>query len=263
MEVVLEKLKEQILQTVDCEAIVLFGSYARGTQNSESDIDIAFKSSQQIDKQKIFFLKQELEDITNKDVDLINLDDIGDIFRYEILINGKTIYCKDEFKFELYKLEMYREFLDLNESIQPIIERVKKEKQYMENKAVILNKYESIEKCINRINEEYEGNINNLNNYSKLDAIILNLQRACELCIDIATYIVSTKKLGIPQSKKEAFELLFKNGYIDEETLKIMRGMIGFRNIAIHDYKEIDEDILRDIIENHLSELLEFARKML
>lgn len=126
METILEQIKQKILQTIDCEAIVLFGSYARGTQNLESDIDIAFKSSHIITKKEIFVLKQELEDIANKDIDLINLDDIGDIFRYEILINGKTLYCKDELKFELYKLDMYREFLDLNESIQPIIERVKK-----------------------------------------------------------------------------------------------------------------------------------------
>lgn len=58
-------------------------------------------------------------------------------------------------------------------------------------------------------------------------------------------YIVSTKKLGIPQSKKEAFELLERNNYIDETTLKKMKGMIGFRNIAIHDYKEIDEEICK------------------
>lgn len=133
----------------------------------------------------------------------------------------------------------------------------------MENKAVILSKYESIEKCINRINEEYEGNCENLYDYRRLDAIVLNLQRACELVIDIAMYIVSTKKLGLPQSKKEAFELLMKNNYIDAETLKKMKGMIGFRNIAIHDYKEIDEEILQNIIENHLSDLLEFARNML
>lgn len=133
----------------------------------------------------------------------------------------------------------------------------------MENKAVIVNKYESIERCINRINEEYEGDSDNLSNYCKLDAIVLNLQRACELAIDIAMYIVSSQRLGIPQSKKEAFEILMKNNYIDEETFKKMKGMIGFRNIAIHDYKEIDEEILKDVIENHLNDLLEFARNML
>ena len=79
----------------------------------------------EITKKNIFYLKQELEEISNKDIDLIDLDNIGDSFRYEILINGRTLYCKDEFKFELYKLDMYREFLDLNESRMPIINRVK------------------------------------------------------------------------------------------------------------------------------------------
>ena len=133
----------------------------------------------------------------------------------------------------------------------------------MENKAVILNKYESIERCIKRINEEYDGNPINLNNYSKSDAIVLNLQRACELVIDIAMYVVSTEKLGIPQTKKETFEILLKNNYITDEVFKKMKGMIGFRNIAVHDYKDIDDEILQDVIENHLNDLLDFARDML
>lgn len=133
----------------------------------------------------------------------------------------------------------------------------------MENKAVIINKYDSIQKCINRINEEYQNNPESLNDYRKMDAIVLNLQRACESSIDIAMYIVSTRKLGIPQTKKEAFELLQKSGIITEEECKSMKGMIGFRNIAIHDYKQIDEEILQDVIENHLTDLLEFARNMI
>ena len=133
----------------------------------------------------------------------------------------------------------------------------------MENKAVILNKYESVERCINRINEEYEGKPENLEDYRRTDAIILNLQRACELVTDIAMYMVSNRKLGVPQSKKEAFELLLKNNLISEKTAKNMKSMIGFRNIAVHDYKEIDEDILKDVIENHLQDLTNFAREML
>lgn len=75
----------------------------------------------------------------------------------------------------------------------------------MENEAVIINKYESIQKSIKRIEEEYNNNIENLYDYRKLDQIVLNLQRACEAAIDIAMYIVSNRKLGIPQTKKEAF----------------------------------------------------------
>lgn len=133
----------------------------------------------------------------------------------------------------------------------------------MENEAVLINKYDIIERCINRINEEYENEPENLEDYRKLDCIVLNLQRACEACTDIAMYIVSTRKLGIPQTKKEAFELLEKNKIINEETCKKMKNMIGFRNIAVHDYKNIDESILQCVIENRLEDLKEFARMMI
>lgn len=133
----------------------------------------------------------------------------------------------------------------------------------MENKAVVLNKFETIEKCINRINEEYEGDSKNLQDYRKMDMIVLNLQRACEAVLDLAMYIVSTRKLGLPQNKREAFVLLEENKIIDSTMSKNMQGMVGFRNIAVHDYKEIDEDILKDVIENHLNDLLDFARIIL
>ena len=133
----------------------------------------------------------------------------------------------------------------------------------MENKSVILNKFETIEKCINRINEEYQNNPENLNYYIKMDMIVLNLQRACEAVLDLAVYIVSTRKLGLPQTKREAFILLEENNIIDSKMSKNMQGMVGFRNIAVHDYKEIDEEILKDVIENHLNDLLDFARILL
>ena len=133
----------------------------------------------------------------------------------------------------------------------------------MENKAVVLNKFETIEKCINRINEEYDGNSKNLEDYRKMDMIVLNLQRACEAVLDLAMYVVSSRKLGLPQNKKEAFKILEANKIIDANMSKKMQGMVGFRNIAVHDYKEIDEDILKDVIENHLNDLIEFARIIL
>lgn len=133
----------------------------------------------------------------------------------------------------------------------------------MENEAVLINKYESIEKCINRINEEYENNPSNLEDYRKMDAIVLNLQRACEIASDVAMYIVSNRKLGIPQTKKEAFEKLYENNLISEDMCLKMKGMIGFRNIAIHEYKNIDEEILKDVIGNHLTDIKEFVRQMI
>ena len=130
----------------------------------------------------------------------------------------------------------------------------------MENKAVILNKIETIEKCIKRIEEEYDNNPENLYDYRKTDMIVLNLQRACEATLDLAMYIVSCRRLGLPQNKREAFIILEENKIIDNNLSKKMQNMIGFRNIAVHAYKQIDEEILRSIIENNLTDLIDFGR---
>ena len=133
----------------------------------------------------------------------------------------------------------------------------------MENKAVVMNKLETIEKCIRRIREEYEDNPENLYDYRRVDMIVLNLQRACEAVLDLAMYVVSNRKLGIPQNKREAFKILEENKIIDNTMSKKMQNMVGFRNIAVHEYKQIDEEILQSIIEKNLNDLLEFARIIL
>ena len=92
---------------------------------------------------------------------------------------------------------------------------------------------------------------------------MLNLQRACEAVIDVAMYVVSNRKLGVPQTKKEAIELLYKNNIISEKQNKNMKNMVAFRNIAVHDYKKIDNDIIIDVIENHLNDLVDFVKTFL
>lgn len=133
----------------------------------------------------------------------------------------------------------------------------------MENKAVLVNKYEIVERCINRINEEYNNDSTNLDDYKKMDAIVLNLQRACQMVMDTAMYVVTTRKLGLPQTNKEAFILLEQKNMITKEMCNNMKGMIGFRNIAVHEYKNIDEEIVEDVIKNHLNDLKEFIRCMI
>ena len=106
----------------------------------------------------------------------------------------------------------------------------------MVNNDVILNKAATIERCLKRIHEEYAGNPDNLKDYTKQDSIILNIQRACEASIDLAMHIVSEKKLGLPKASRDAFKFLQEAKIIDDALAKILMNMIGFRNIAVHDY---------------------------
>lgn len=123
---------------------------------------------------------------------------------------------------------------------------------------VIYNKIAIIERCLHRINEEYDNDFNNLKNYTKQDSIILNIQRACEASIDLAMHIVSEKKLGIPQSSRDAFDALIDNNIIDDKLGKKLKSMIGFRNIAVHNYQAVDTDILKNILENHLDDFRDY-----
>lgn len=128
---------------------------------------------------------------------------------------------------------------------------------------VILNKVSIIERCIKRIHEEYDQNPKNLENYTKQDSIVLNLQRACEASIDLAMHIVADKKLGLPQNSRDAFSLLEAEEILSPILSNKMKSMVGFRNIAVHDYQEINLVILQKILDNHLVDFFEYTKTII
>lgn len=128
---------------------------------------------------------------------------------------------------------------------------------------LIMNKAQIIERCLRRVNEEYDDSPVNLQNITKQDSIILNLQRACEAAMDMAMHMVAERRLGLPQSSREAFSLLSQNGLLTPELSKRLQAMVGFRNIAVHDYQSVDLAILQGVIENNTADLKRLAEIML
>ncbi len=126
---------------------------------------------------------------------------------------------------------------------------------------VLLNKAAIIERCLRRIGEIYRGHEAALEtDFLRQDAIVLNLQRACEAAIDAAMHLVRVERLGLPQSRREAFTLLERAGILAPELAESLQKMVGFRNIAVHAYQEIRPEVLRDILERRLDDLRAFAR---
>ncbi|QTL97424.1 DUF86 domain-containing protein [Iocasia frigidifontis] len=124
---------------------------------------------------------------------------------------------------------------------------------------VLINKKQTINRCIKRINEVYDNNFDNLKDYTKQDSIILNIQRLCEVAIDIAMHVIAEFKLGVPQSSREAFTILNKEGIIDKDLSNKLKAMVGFRNLAVHDYQKLNLKIVKSIIEKHLEDIKKFA----
>ena len=102
---------------------------------------------------------------------------------------------------------------------------------------VLLNKAAVIERCVARAREEYAINPTSFaTNYTRQDAAILNIQRACEAALDMGQYLIRRDRLGVPQSARDVFALLAQGGYIDATLADELKRMVGFRNIAVHDY---------------------------
>ncbi|MGE7884148.1 type VII toxin-antitoxin system HepT family RNase toxin [Bacillus sp. NPDC094077] len=93
--------------------------------------------------------------------------------------------------------------------------------------------------------------------------MILNIQRAFKANIDLAMHIVAGKKLGLPQSSQEAFDLLVTAGLLSADLASKLKAMVGFRNIAVHDYQSVNLDIVRQIIEKHLKDFRLFTKEIM
>ena len=126
---------------------------------------------------------------------------------------------------------------------------------------VLLQKKESIERCVEQARRYYEmpSELSFDEDFLKQDAIAMNLQRACECAIDMANHMIRTRKLGLPRSSRGSFELIRQGELIDESTTQLMKSMIGFRNILVHNYQEVDLAIVKGIMETRLDDLIRFA----
>ena len=127
---------------------------------------------------------------------------------------------------------------------------------------IILNKKISIERCIQQINTYYalDNGLPFAADYLRQDAISMNLQRACELTIDIANHLIKSRRLGLPQDSRDSFALLQQAGLITIEQMNGLQAMIGFRNTLVHQYQKLNLRIMVNVIEHHLRELLDFAQ---
>lgn len=129
---------------------------------------------------------------------------------------------------------------------------------------VLINKAASIERCVARAREEYEKDpVSFVTDFTRQDAAILNIQRACEAALDMGQHLIRRERLGVPQSARDVFELLSKGGWVSASLLGSLKNMVGFRNIAVHEYQPLQLPITVAIITKHLDDFLQYGSHIL
>ena len=116
-----------------------------------------------------------------------------------------------------------------------------------------------LRRCVARAREEKQRSEDFATDFSRQDAAILNIQRACDLAIDIGNMLVSHESYGLPRGAKEVFVLLQERSVIVRDLSQDLQNMVGFRNLSVHQYENLDMGIVEKIIADKLDALLQFA----
>ena len=129
---------------------------------------------------------------------------------------------------------------------------------------VLLNKAATIERCVARAREEYNADPATFATiFTRQDAAVLNIQRACEVALDIGQRLIRRERLGVPQGARDVFDLLERGQWIDASLAGDLKRMVAFRNIAVHDYRSLLLPITVNIITQHLGDFLRFVQAVL
>lgn len=129
------------------------------------------------------------------------------------------------------------------------------------NKQVIENKLESLRRCIERVAEKTPNSAASLvNDFDAQDVIVLNLSRAVQLTVDVGSHIISESNLPAPTSMRNVFESLYSMHVISEAVSVRMKNAVGFLNVAVHCYADLNSDIVFAICVQRLDDFKQFAK---
>lgn len=128
---------------------------------------------------------------------------------------------------------------------------------------------EVIRKRINKL-DEYLSILRVLQEYS-YDEFVQSPERygsaerflhlAIESILDLGNHIIADDRLGIVNWYSDIPKILEQNGVIDAEIREKWIQMIGFRNVLVHQYLDVDRSIVYDVLENYLEDI-EVLRKV-
>jgi uncharacterized protein YutE (UPF0331/DUF86 family) len=128
---------------------------------------------------------------------------------------------------------------------------------------VVIQKLASIDRCLASVRRYVAADLGRLHDPMVLDAVVLNLQRACEMAIDAACREVSRRRLGVPTDSADAFTLLEGESVLSPNVADRMRRMVGFRNVAVHEYRRLDPAVVRTVVEHRLVDFEALCRELL
>lgn len=90
------------------------------------------------------------------------------------------------------------------------------------------------------------------------DLVLFNLIQAIQACVDIAAHIVSDERMGEAGSMNEFFYRLHEKGIISVDLTQCLVKAVGFRNVCVHGYLDLDFNVAYQAAATGVSDLENF-----
>jgi uncharacterized protein YutE (UPF0331/DUF86 family) len=129
----------------------------------------------------------------------------------------------------------------------------------MVDRTLIFRKLSKLEDYHSQITEYKDISLATYKMDWKIQRIIeRTLQMMIETCSDIAGHIIADMKYRVPASYADTFEVLSENHIIEKDQAVILVKMAKFRNVVVHDYDQVDAEIVIGILQNRLQDFMTF-----
>ncbi len=132
------------------------------------------------------------------------------------------------------------------------------------DKLVLDKKIDSILRCIQRVESRIPAQKEQfLKDVDAQDILVLNLTRIIQLCVDIAMHVIAQSNVAAPETMSQSFSQLEKLNIIDKKLADKLKKSVGFRNVAVHNYGELDLSLTFDIGSKHIDDFRQFIKQII
>lgn len=262
-EEILLKLRLMLEKEVDVDFAYVYGSFVKEKGFNDTDIAVYIKpksKESEIFEYELFLASKVDLEIDKYPIDLRSLNFAPLYFKFEVISNGILLFSKEEME----RIEFECRTRDLYFDFQPFINF------YYER--LIMNPFEK-DKIVNLFKEfgEAVSKLKSLSmcekkmflsSFEKIDSAKYNFIVAIEAAIDICNHIISKERLGAPKDYAEVFKVMHKAGVFPSQFLESLVQMAKFRNLLVHLYWKVNDEMVYDILQKNLVDFDKFENYM-
>ncbi|MFH1338479.1 MAG: DUF86 domain-containing protein [Candidatus Omnitrophota bacterium] len=133
----------------------------------------------------------------------------------------------------------------------------------MVDKNVIISRVEQIDKHLDKLNPYISLTYEQfLKDSITQDVVEYNLFQIVNHIVDVVEHIVVDEDYGLPSTSYEAIQIFLDKEVIDKTDLKLLKEMIGFRNVVGHEYININKEIVYNILKSNLPDIKRIVSKI-